>query len=207
MKALVNTSDKLVVQQVKEWGEIIVNWETVNRYRILDAQENEVGFVAERYQGFLTTIGRQVLRSHRPFKVDIFNATRQVVVHLSRSFFFFFSDMLVATPQGITIGNIRRRFAIFSKKYDLCDDRGVVFATVKSPIWRIWKFPILDIHGNERGSISKKWGGILKEVFTDADQFFVDYGQQPWTDNQRTVILATAISIDFDFFEDNTRRN
>ena len=113
--------------------------------------------------------------------------------------------MHIATAEGARLGSVHRRFALLSKKYDLQDQNGAVFASVKSPIWRIWKFPILDAVGAEKGCISKKWGGLLKEAFTDADCFLVDYGQGMWSDNQKAVILATAISIDFDFFEDNQR--
>jgi hypothetical protein len=33
----------------------------------------------------------------------------------------------------------------------------------------------------------------------------IDFENSQWTDPQRTVIFAAAISIDFDFFEDNQR--
>ena len=51
--------------------------------------------------------------------------------------------------------------------------------------------------------ISKRWGGGLREIFTDADTFMVDFGNGIWTEEQRQVIFAAAMSIDFDFFENN----
>ncbi len=54
------------------------------------------------------------------------------------------------------------------------------------------------------GAISKKWQGFIKEGFTDADRFLVDFGsEQEWTLSERAVLLCAAISIDFDFFENN----
>ena len=61
----------------------------------------------------------------------------------------------------------------------------------------------MDDSGQERGKVAKKWGGALREVFTDADAFLVDFSDHSWTSAQRAVIFAAAISIDFDFFENN----
>ena len=62
-----------------------------------------------------------------------------------------------------------------------------------------------DGQGNEVARISKKWSGLLKEYFTDTDNFMVEFGTKAWSAAQRAVIVATAISIDFDFFENNNR--
>ena len=55
----------------------------------------------------------------------------------------------------------------------------------------------------QTATISKKWGGALREVFSDADTFRIEFGTASWTEEQRAVLLAAAISIDFDFFENN----
>ena len=52
-------------------------------------------------------------------------------------------------------------------------------------------------------AVSKRWGGVLREAFTDADTFRVDFGSNGFSAQQRAVIFAAAISIDFDFFEKN----
>ena len=57
--------------------------------------------------------------------------------------------------------------------------------------------------GYSEAEIAKKWGGGLREIFTDADTFRVAFGAGSWTPEQRTVVFAAAISIDFDFFENN----
>jgi uncharacterized protein YxjI len=49
-------------------------------------------------------------------------------------------------------------------------------------------------------TVSRKWGGVLREAFTDADSYCVEYGSG-FDEGQRAVILAAAISIDF--FENN----
>ena len=80
----------------------------------------------------------------------------------------------------------------------------ILSASLKSPFWRIWTFPIKDGVGRSAGKITKKWSGLLKEAFTDADTFAVDFEDYPWNKEQKPLLLATAISIDFDYFEENS---
>jgi uncharacterized protein YxjI len=196
-------ASQLYVRQKKEWAEILVDWEGANQYEVLDQTQRTVALIAERSEGFLDTIKRVILRSHRPLSVEVFDGEGERVAHLSRSFFWFFSDLFVDSPEGRRLGSVHRRFGIIRKKYDLLDARGGAFARISAPLWRIWTFPIISAEGETVGQISKKWSGLMREAFSDADTFLIDYGQGEFNDEQRLVILAAAISVDFDFFEDN----
>jgi hypothetical protein len=78
-----------------------------------------------------------------------------------------------------------------------------VFATIQSPRWRPWTFPILDRSGTERAVISKKWRGLGAEYFTDADNFGLDFRTHNWTLSQQATLLAAMVGIDYDYFENN----
>jgi uncharacterized protein YxjI len=200
------SSSKLFVQQRKEWAEILIDWETANKYAVLDEQKRQIGYIAERSDGFWTHVKRWFLRSHRGFRIEVLGPAGERVLTLTRAFFWFFSDLLVLGPEGARHGEVRRRFGILRRKYDLVDETGRTFARIASPIWRIWTFAVRDESGTERAVISKKWGGALTEIFTDADTYMVDFGDHPWSEGQRAVIFAAAISVDFDFFENNQGR-
>jgi hypothetical protein len=67
--------------------------------------------------------------------------------------------------------------------------------TMTSPIWKIWTFPI------KKGSrdvsvIEKKWSGLSKELFTDADNFRVRFTDTKLTADERLLLLAGAIFVD-----------
>ncbi len=212
IEQLLKDRQQLVIKQEKEWAEIIINWETSNKYSIFDSQKQKIGFIAERGSGFIKVIQKQFLRSHRPLNIDIIDKDSTVMMLLTRPFFWFFSDLTVSsndsTNRNKILGHIKRRFGILYKKYDLLDEHGALFGTIKSPIWRLWTFPIKDRMEVERATISKKWGGVLREMFTDADTYLIDYKDcSAWTLSQKSIILAAAISIDFDFFEENQSRN
>jgi len=195
--------NQFFVRQRKELTEILIDWETRNQYQVLDASEQEIGTIAERAGGMSGFLFRSFLRSHRGFEIRVIDATGGKILELARSFFFLFSDLLVSGPNGEELGHVKRRFGVLYKKYDLQDGFGQCFAKVRSPRWRFWTFPVVSERGTGDAVISKKWGGALREVFADADTFLIDYQDGSWSLEERAVIFAAAISIDFDFFENN----
>ena len=201
----IQSSPQLFIRQKKEWAEIIVDWETSNNYEVFDSANNSLGRIAERAGGFGHFVKRWFFRSHRAFEIDVFNLAGKSLLHLSRSFFFFFSDLAVTNGAGRKFGNVKRRWGWISKKYDLHDETGQVFARISSPIWKLWTFPVTDNMGRETAVISKKWGGVFREFLTDADTYGIDFSKGQFSESQRAVLFAAAISIDFDFFENNSK--
>ncbi len=205
MNELLN-HNKLVINQLKEWAEIFADIETKNAYEIRTENDSVIGNIAEISDGFFDFIKRMFFRSHRPLKIRVQGTDAKHALSFNRKFFFFFSDLFITDGAGKEMGSVHRKFGILFKKYNLVANNKV-FATVRSPLWRLWTFPIYDKNGEKQlGAISKKWQGIIKESFTDADKFLVDFGTHSWSEEEKAVILGLAISIDFDFFEDNQRR-
>ncbi|MBW2293039.1 MAG: hypothetical protein JRG94_12130 [Deltaproteobacteria bacterium] len=196
---------QLFVRQRKEWTEILIDWETRNQYSVMTAEKAEIATVVEKSRGFGDFLARSFLRSHRPFEIGVFEPNGGLLFKLVRSFFFFFSNLEIQDNSGRVLGRVQRRFGLLYRKYDLYDDAGSLFARIKGPIWRIWTFPVTDTRGLGEANIAKRWGGGLREIFTDADAFLIDYMGGHWSENERRVIFSAAISIDFDFFEDNQR--
>lgn len=194
----------ILVHQIKELAEIIINWETANQYEILDSENKKIGFAAERTNGFFHRIVRNILRSHRPMTIDVMDNEGAPVLQGKRPFYFLFSNLYVFDSNNKQIGSVQTRFGFINRKYDLLDQMGNTFAKISSPRWRLWTFKIFNCAGEQKGIISKKWGGILKEAFTDADKFAIDLSQYSWSDHQKSIFLFATLSIDLDFFEDNS---
>lgn len=197
----------VIEQHARHWWEILLNWEQANQYHICNNEGRNLGLMEEHSTGFLNALMRVFLGSHRPLDITVNLYQRdEVVLELRRSFFFFFSDLDVITAEGRRLGSVHRRFGIIYKRYDLLDESGRVFARIASPLWRLWTFPIFNMDGEKVAVISKKWSGLAKEYFTDADNFALDFGEVDWNLPQKAVIFAAALSIDFDFFENNNNR-
>jgi uncharacterized protein YxjI len=196
------THPRLSLKQRKEWVEILVDFETRNQYAVRSAGGEELGTLAEEAGGLGRVLTRWLLRSHRPLDAALCDRSGEVLLRLSRPFFFLFSDLDVADSRGQRIGSVHRRFGILHRKYDLRDSFGRTFARVRSPVWRIWTFPVRAVDDRE-ATIGKRWGGLLSEAFSDADSFGIDFSRAAWSPEERAVIFCAAVSIDFDFFENN----
>ena len=201
----ISSGTQLVIKQKRELAELFLGFETRNQYLVFDQNGAPCGSIAEQGTGVKAFFKRMFLKSHRPFVIHVTDASGKVILEFSRPFFFLFSDITVRIPNGPVLGSAHRRFGIINKKYDLRDANGAKFAELKSGRLRLWTFAIRDKEGNEVARISKKWSGLLKEYFTDTDNFMVEFGNKNWTPQQRAVIFATSISVDFDFFENNNK--
>lgn len=198
----ISTGTQLVIKQKRELAELFLGFETRNQYMVFDQNGAPCGSIAEQGTGVKAFFKRMFLKSRRPFVIHVTDASGKVILEFSRPFFFLFSDITVRVPNGPILGSAHRRYEIINnKKYELRDANGAKFAELKGGILRLWTFAIRDKEGNEVARISKKWSGLLKEYFTDADNFMIEFGNKNWTPQQRAVIFATAISVDFDFFE------
>jgi uncharacterized protein YxjI len=196
------TQPQLSLRQRKEWVEILIDFETRNQYAVRGAGGEELGTLAEQGGGLGRLLTRWLLRSHRPLEAALCDRSGALLLRFSRPFFFLFSDLHVTDAEGRRVGSVHRRFGVLNRRYDLRDAFGRTFARVRSPLWRIWTF-FVEAEDGRRATIGKRWGGLLREVFADADTFGVDFSQASFGPDERAVIFAAAVSIDFDFFENN----
>jgi len=76
-----------------------------------------------------------------------------------------------------------------------------VVATLFGPFFRPWTFKVL-LPGSqtEVGLVQKKWSGLLKEMFSEADNFWVSYDAIP-DPNLRALLFAATVLIDTVHFE------
>lgn len=201
LEQLVTTHRTLIVRQQHELAEILTNWEVANRYEVLTSDQRVVGHLLERSSGFAGLMKRSFFRARRPLEIALLSPQGEQLLVARRPFTWLFSKLWVATPQGGQIGRVRRRFSLLHKRFDLENADEQCLATIKSPLWRIWTF---NVAGTD-AVIKKRWGGVLREAFTDADTFEVDFGSEDWSAEQRALLLMAAVAIDFDFFEQNHR--
>jgi Zn-finger nucleic acid-binding protein/uncharacterized protein YxjI len=190
---------KLFIRQTGEPLELL-GFETRNRYAIFDEHKNAVGFLSEQGKGVGSFLMRQVFGHWRPFHVHILSASRAHALTLNQPFRFWFKRMELRDPSGVYIGAIQRRFSIFHKYFVIEDAQGSVTLQVKSPLYRIWTF-VFTRHGIELARLTKRFSGLLTELFTDRDNFAIEFKSQKLTEDERRLILAAAVFIDLSYFE------
>ena len=186
----------LVVSQQKEWGEILTGFETKNKYAISDTSGNQMYLAAEEDGSMLL---RWFLKALRPFTIIVLKESGQELLKVIRPFRFYFHRADIVNSKGQTIGTIERRFALMRRIYSVMDRSGKEVFRLFGPILRPWTFQIKQ-GGEECGKITKKWSGLLKEGFTDADNFGVEFPAQ-WDVKWKAIALGAVFLIDFVHFE------
>jgi hypothetical protein len=202
MEKLEGVSD-LVVRQRKELVEIVTGFETKNTYSIEDVHGQQL-YVAAEASG--STVMRILLRSLRPFTIAIFSGTNDtMLLKITRSFRWYFHHVEVEDDQGQSLGIIERQFSMLKRKYLVSQAVGLEDYCIESPILSPWTFYIKDSDGVEQGKITKKWGGLVKETISNADDFGVTLPAQ-WNKPLKCLVLGAVFLIDFIYFENRGHR-
>ena len=194
----------LHVQQIREIAEWF-GFETRNKYSILDSQNNPIGFAAEQQKGFWGFVFRHFLGHWRRFDIHIFNAQRSPVIIARHPFRWIFQRLEVYEVGGQYLGALQQRFSILTKSFDVEDSRGITLMAVRSPFLKFWTFPFTQ-RGQEVARIEKKWSGTFSEIFTDRDNFVIQFKDGDLTPIDRNLILAAAFFIDLQYFERKASR-
>lgn len=94
------SNSALVVTREMEMMNVMLGYEEANKYAILDAQGNHVGYMAEQDRGMGRMMMRQMLRTHRSFTTHIFDRDMKEILRFHRPFSYINSTISVYDPLG-----------------------------------------------------------------------------------------------------------
>lgn len=190
-------SDEYFVRQRRELAELF-GFETRNKYEVLVGDER-LALIGERGHGLGAAFGRQLLGHWRRFELAMIAPDGTPLLEAVHPFKVLFQELHVKSPDGRELGVLDQRFGLLRKRFDVrfADGRN---AEVASPLWTPWTFKITR-EGTEIARIEKKWSGLLKEAFTDADNFRVVFAPGMLGNAERAVVLLAAVFVDLIYFE------
>lgn len=191
--------NSVLVNQVHELGEWF-GFETRNKYQFMNTNQVIIGYAAEQQKGILGFLFRQFLGHWRKFDVHFFTPERQLAIIGHHPFRWYFERIEIRNVTGQNLGAIQKRFSIFSKRFDVENEKGMVIMEVSSPIWKLWTFKFMH-QGLQIAQVQKKWSGILLEGLTDKDKFMVEFTSASMTENEKTLVMVSAVFIDLLYFE------
>ncbi|MDQ3218166.1 MAG: phospholipid scramblase family protein [Actinomycetota bacterium] len=93
------------------------------------------------------------------------------------------------------MGAIAQRNVSGKIGFDLLDTGGREVGRIQAENWRALGFANVDAADNEIGRIDKKFVGVLKAVFTPADNYIVNI-DPGLTGELRLLTIAAAIAVD-----------
>ena len=192
---------RLSVRQRKRWWEILLSFEMRNAYDVYDQSQQPALRVQELGTGVGAFFKRMFLGPLRPFRAagerhrqpaGGAGAAPAVPLHLPPAGGDHRGAASAWAPSSAGGRWLRRIYVIE-------DAQGRVVADLFGPILRPWTFE-LRVDQQVQGIITKRWTGLLKEMFTDADNFGVDLARVP--DPQlRALAFAATVLIDVVHFE------
>lgn len=211
--------DQIIVNQKVELLEAFTDFDCKNKYVLKNALGQQVYYAYEesgfcmrlccsQYRSFVMHIvdntGQEVIRVHRPFqccagccwciKGDNCCAYR----------------ITVESPPGTPVGYFHQDFSWWKPRYILQDEDRTNILQTEGPCCPCQcccgctgdlNFRFSTMNGQDAGNISKQWAGVVKEIFTKADNFNVSFPMD-MNVKQKATMIGALFLIDFMYFEE-----
>lgn len=201
--------DQLLVHQQIEMLEAFTGFETVNKYAVKNSMGQQIYFAAEDTD----CCTRMCCGPCRAFQMKIMDNTGNEVMHVHRPLRCdscwcpcCLQKLEVSAPPGNLIGTVEQEWSVLFPRYRICNVSGDTMLRVRGPLctWSCCgdvEFQITSADKEHQvGRLTKQWTGLVKETFTDADNFGVTFPLDLDV-NVKACLLALTFLIDFMFFE------
>ncbi len=172
-------------------------FKAANNFDILDPETGEVILhCREERLGFITKMLRFTdYKRMTPFHVEIKIPNGETLVHIKRGISLFLSKVDVLDQNETRIGGFKQKLFSIGGAFKVLGADDSPLCDLKGK-WTGWSFKFM-AGDNELASVSKKWAGLGKELFTSADNYILQISDQVPADQPvRQLILAAVMCID-----------
>ncbi|WKX88343.1 hypothetical protein Q1695_008187 [Nippostrongylus brasiliensis] len=208
--------DTLTVHQLYEIRELLLNYESKNKYVLRNANGEQVYYAFEES----SLCQRLCCGPNREFTIHIVDNFNSEVIRVTRPFKCFgggccgifacfeccSTECQIEAPPGNVIGYVKQRRACCASSFHIMDAEGNSVLTIDGPCCCLAcgchdiNFPVTTPSNAEIGNIAKRWGGFIREALTDADVFKVSFPMDLDV-KVKALLLAATFLIDFMEFE------
>ncbi|TAE29271.1 MAG: RNAase [Candidatus Kapaibacterium sp.] len=173
-----------------------------NHYDVFDADSGEP-LLECREEGlgiFVKILRFTGWKTFTPFNCTVRTLGGQRVMSIQRGVSIILSDVAILDENDQLIGFLKQRFTLIRGRFDVVTPDGDVLCELRGN-WTSWGYKFLD-DDHELASISKRWAGLAKEMFTSADNYVLEISPDvPQNNRIRALMLATVLCVDFVFKE------
>ncbi len=143
-------------------------------------------------------VNKQIL----PTTVNVYqNGESTPLFSIHRPFVFLRSKIRITGPNAQPFGYFKSKLFSLGGGFNVYDANDQQVAEVKGD-WKGWNFKFLTKDGREIGTVTKKWAGLGKELFTSADNYMISLMDVPNGNTAAsTLLLAAGLAIDVVFKE------
>jgi uncharacterized protein YxjI len=166
-----------------------------NCYNVFNDQGEQIGFVKQKLNAWHKILQLIVNKAMLPFELGIYNAQGNLESSVSRGWTFWMSKIEIKDPEDHIIGTVQQKFKFFKPTFKIFNVSEKLVAVITGD-WKAWNFVIRNASDEEIGTISKKWAGAMKELFTTADKYNVHLDPKYTDKGSKIAVLSAAITID-----------
>ncbi|MST93960.1 MAG: oxidoreductase [Pedosphaera sp.] len=174
----------------------------VDTYDILDPETQQVIGTAKEEPGWTQYLRMLVNKQMLPTTLNVYeNGGTVPVFTIHRPMAFFRSKVRVTGAGGVPLGYFKSKLFSFGGGFWVFDNADQKVAEVKGD-WKGWNFKLLSTGGAELGTVTKKWAGFGKELFTSADNYMISLSAHAEGSSAASLLLlAAGLAIDVVFKE------
>ncbi len=167
-----------------------------NQYSVFDGQGRQLASVNQVGQSAAKKALRLVasVDQFMTHKLLISDANGNPLMHLTRPAKIIKSTVIVSDGFQNEIGRIVQQ-NVFGKISFGLEAGGQNVGWIRAENWRAWNFRLEDANGNEVGRITKTFEGVMKTMFTTADNYVVQF-HAPVAQPLLSLLVASALSVD-----------
>ena len=168
-----------------------------NNYDVIDPETGEtILHCREPNLGCITKALRFTkYRNMTPFDVHITTPDNEMVVRVTRGISMFLSKVQVHDGQGVKLGSFQQKLFSLGGSFSVLSAQDEPMCELKGK-WTGWEFRFMS-GSQELASVTKKWNGIGKELFTSADNYILQISDAvPAGHPLRKLILGAVMTID-----------
>ncbi len=156
---------------------------------VLECREERLGFFTKLFR--FTDYKRMT-----PFEIDVRVPGGKNIFTVKRGVNLFLSNVEVLDENNILIGRFKQKFFSIGGKFDVLDASDRPLCTLKGK-WTSWDFKFVTADNKEFATVTKKWSGLGKELFTSADNYILQINPEvPAGSPLRLLIMAAVMCID-----------
>jgi uncharacterized protein YxjI len=179
----------------------VTGWETRNRFRLLLADDKELGTCAEQGRSLAGALSRNFWQRYRPFEMVGYDRLGYHAFRITSPVQWWHRRATIYAGRDRVLAHVQQQWGwLWRRKFQICDRAGQVRFELDSPIWRYWTFPITR-QGRTVAVVQRLWSGALQELFTDADNYSLRFGDRRLGADDRLILLAVVPVVDFLYFE------
>lgn len=172
-------------------------FKAANNFDIFDPETGEeIIHCREENMGFFTKILRFTdWKTLTPFQIDLKTPSGDPILSVRRGVSLFLSTVEVLDETGDRIGGFKQKLFSIGGSFRVlgADDREL--CTLKGK-WTGWEFRFVSGE-TEFATVSKKWAGLGRELFTSADNYILQISENVPPNNPiRELIMAAVMCID-----------